>query len=290
MLDRERNADWNELGRPVDPGVSCRFYEALALWCLGYPDQSRERARDAGQAMKRLTQPHHRCSALGLAALLHVHGREPEQARELADAVVRLAREYGFPFYVAYGTILGGHALVELGRTKEGLSLLRRGMAAYRASETGLGVNLVLSLLADASLKNGAIEEAANALADARDGPDIYEAEVHRARGELALARLGKRPVPARTRTKRTFRHVTPRERELAREAEAFFLEAIACARRQSARAFELRAAIGLSRLWSNEGRRREARTLLSEIYGWFTEGFDTRDVREARTLLDELR
>jgi predicted ATPase len=173
---------------------------------------------------------------------------------------------------VAGGTILRGWALAEQGQGAEGLLQMRQGLAAWRATGAGLFRPYYLAVLAEAHRKAGLANEGLSVLAEALDaghqtGERAREAELYRLKGELLL------------------RQADPD----APQAEACFQQALAVARRQLAKSWELRAALSLSRLWQNQGKKEEARSILAEIYGWFTEGFDTRDLKEAKALLDEL-
>jgi predicted ATPase len=165
------------------------------------------------------------------------------------------------------------------GESTAGLAQLHQGMAAVLATGQTLSQALCLVLLAEAVTHAGQREEglrlldAALAACEASGRGDLL-AETHRLRGELLLAQTGKEPETQRTRTA---------------EAETCFQKALAIARRQQAKSWELRAAMSLSRLWKRQGKRGEAQQLLGEVYGWFTEGFDTPDVQEARMLLAEL-
>jgi predicted ATPase len=191
---------------------------------------------------------------------------------EQAEATVALATEQGFPFWAAAGTILRGWALAMQGQGEEGLSQVRQGIAAYRATEAPLLVPYYYTLLADVSAHLGHPEDGLQALVEAHTLVEqheerYWEAEVCRLRGVLLLRQPGTSPA----------------------EAETWLQRALDVARRQEAKSLELRAAVSLSRLWQQQGKRAEARALLAPVYGWFTEGFDTADLREAKALLEAL-
>jgi predicted ATPase len=180
------------------------------------------------------------------------------------------------PFYSAWGTMLHGWALAEQGRGAEGIAQLRQGLAAHRALGSELGRPYFLALLAEACGRAGQADEglqvADEALAVAHHtGERQYEAELYRLKGELLLQTPGRGVASATTEAGRCFR------------------QALAIARRQQAKALELRAAMSLGRLWQQQGKRTHARRILAPIYGWFTEGFDTTDLQEAQALLREL-
>jgi predicted ATPase len=192
--------------------------------------------------------------------------------REHAEAAVALATAQGLPGWAAEGTGLRGWALALQGQGAAGLALLRQGMAALRATGAALGVPHFCAMLADVAARLGHVEDGLRALAEAlaivdTTGARVYEAELHRLRGELLLQQT----MPE------------------AQQAEVCFQHALDVARRQQAKSWELRAAMSLARLWQQQGKRAEARELLAPIYGWFTEGFDTADLQEAKVLLAEL-
>jgi predicted ATPase len=189
------------------------------------------------------------------------------QAR--ADALIAVSDEHGFPFHRAVGTVFRGWTLAGSGQTAEGIALLRAGIAAFRASGAVTEAPFFLTLLADVEgmAKRdqglGHLAEAERLVAETEER--WAEAELHRVRGELL--RTGNDPAAA----------------------EHCFCQAMDVARQQSAKFWELRAAISLARLWRDQAKRDAARDLLAPTYGWFTEGFDTPVLKEARALLDEL-
>jgi predicted ATPase len=190
-----------------------------------------------------------------------------------AEAVITLATEHGFPQWLAGGTILRGWALAAQGQTEAGIAQLRQGLAAWRATGAEVVQPYVLGLLAEAYGKSRQAAEGLTVLEEAlamveKIGQGVYEADLHRLQGELLLI------------------HAVGGG---GAEAEACFQQALTVARRQQAKSLELRAATSLSRLWQRQGKDTEARELLTPIYGWFTEGFDTADLREARALLEAL-
>ena len=188
-----------------------------------------------------------------------------------------LATEQGFPFWLALGAILRGWALAEQGQGEEGIAQIRQGLAAWQATGAKAVRPYYFALLAEACGQEGQTEEGLTLLAEALDlvhetEEQFWEAELYRLKGELSL----KSKVPGA-------------KSQVENEAEACFLKAIEIARRQQAKSLELRAVMSLSRLWQQQGKREKARKLLAEIYGWFTEGFDTKDLQEAKGLLEKL-
>jgi predicted ATPase len=271
-----------------DPGVFGLSYTALVLWFLGYPDQALKRNHEALALAQELSHPVSLASALVFAARLHQYRREVQLTQERAEAFVALSIERGFALWVVWGTLLQGWALVEQGEEEEGIAQIRQGLAAYQAMGAGLGRSDFLALLAEAYGKVGQAEEGLSVLTEAlavvdKTGEHFYEADLYRLRGELTLQRF---------QVLGSEFHVTDSRSpmpDVQGEAEACFLKAIEIAQCQQAKSLELRAVMSLSRLWQSQGKKAEARQMLAEIYGWFTEGFDTKDLQEAQTLLAEL-
>jgi predicted ATPase len=255
-----------------DPLVIGRSLAAWVLWNLGYPAQARATVLAAVSRARELRHPMSLAGALFFAMLVHWLRREAPQSRELAETLIALAAEQGMAHYRAGGVLWRGWALNEEGRRAEGLAQLRQGAADLQATGVRVYRTLPPAMLAEVLAHQGQVDEGLAALAEAlavvRGGGEPYwEAELHRLQGELLLQRAGAEAL------------APP-------EAEACFHQALAVARRQSAKALELRAVMSLSRLYQRQGRQAEARPLLAEAYGWFTEGFDTPDLQEAKALL----
>ena len=255
----------------VDPGVACLSYAAWALWCLGYPDQAMERCHEALTLGQKLSHPFSLALALSFAAWLHQFRRQWQTVQKQVEATFTISTDQAFPFWLGWGMILRGWALIEQGKGEEGIAQIRRGLVDWRATGSELGLPYFLSLLAEAYVKMGQVEEGfsiiTEALAAANDsGERWYEAELYRLKGELL-------------------------RQEMKTEAEAAecFKQAIEKAHHQGAKSLELRAVMSLSRLWQDQGKQKEARQMIQDIYGWFTEGFDTADLKEAKILLEEL-
>ena len=207
-----------------------------------------------------------------LAAFVSQFRRDVPAVHEQAEAAVALSTEQGFPLWVALGTSLRGWALAMQGQGEEGMAQVRQGIAAWRATGAALVVPYLCTLLAEVSAHLGHTADGLQALAEAHTLVEQHEerwweAEVYRLRGVLLLRQPG-------------------RQQE---EAEAWLQRALDVARRQQAKSLELRAAMSLARLWQRQGKRTEAYELLAPVYNWFTEGFDTADLQEAKTLLDAL-
>jgi predicted ATPase len=270
LYNREEHASQAPSYGGHDPGVCCLAFDALALWALGYPDRALSRAREALALARDLSHPVSIGQAQCYTAMLHQLRREAPAAREYAHGSITVTRDWVFPQFLSYGNVLHGWARGEIDNAEEGLIEIREGLAAAKAMENRFLLPHWLALSADTSRKAGRTDEglaaAEEGLREVRsNGQSFSESELHRLKGEILLLRL---------------------ERD---EAEACFRQAIDVARRQSARSFELRAALSLARLWQSQRRTAEAGRMLEEVYGWFTEGFDTPDLVEARATLGEL-
>ncbi len=255
-----------------DPGVCCRSYLAWVLWLLGYPEQALKKSQEALKLAQDLSHPNSLAIALDSAAIVHQLCREEQAVREQAEAIIALSLEQEFRFSLALGTIMRGWALAELGQREEGITQMRQGMAAFRGTGSELGLSYTLSLLGEVFGKGGQTEEGLSVLDEAldmvdRNGERRWEAELYRLKGELLLGL----------------------SQDNHKDVETCFCQAIDVARRQSAKSLELRAVMSLGRLWEKRGKKEEARKMLSEIYGWFTEGFESKDIKEAKALLEEL-
>ena len=258
------------LGR--DLGVACRVLAAVTLWLLGYPDQALTHIHEALALAHTLSHPYSQAYARVLAAFVTQFRRDVPAVHEHAEAAVALATEQGFPHWAAMGTVLWGWALAMQGQREEGIAQICQGIAAFRATGAAVYVPYFCTLLADVSAHLGHTDDGLQALAEAHTVIEqheerYWEAEVYRLRGVLLLRQPG-----------------TPQD-----EAETCFQQALAIARRQEAKSLELRAATSLDRLWQCQGKRTAAHQLLADVYGWFTEGFDTADLQEAKVLLEEL-
>jgi len=273
----------------ADPGVSCFYYVALTLWFLGYPDQALKRIHETRTLTTELSHPLSRAQAVSWAAILHQHRRERQAAHERAEAAITLSSEQGFAFYLAMGTILRSWALAEQGQGEESIVQMRQGLTAYQTTGAELARSYWLSMLAEACGEIGRIEEGLTLLAEAltlvdKTGARRDEAELYRLKGELTLQKLS---VVSAQLSVTDPRLLAP---DPQGEAEACFHKAIEVAQKQQAKSLELRAVMSLARLWQSQGKQDEARQRLAEIYGWFTEGFDTKDLQEAKMLLEMLK
>jgi predicted ATPase len=264
----------------MDIGMTCRIHTAWVLWLLGYPDQDLQRSHEAITLAQELSHPYSLSFALEFTADLHQFRREWRLAKERAEAAMALSAEQGFAMRLSRAAILRGLALAEQGHIEEGIAQMRQSLDAYRETGAKLGEPYFLALLAKAYGKVGQVEEGLSVVAEAlaavdKAGERFYEAELYRLRGELTLQQANQKSK------------ITDPDPQC--EAEACFLKAIEIAQKQQAKSLELRATTSLARLWQQQGKKQEAHEMLSEIYNWFTEGFDTADLREAKVLLAEL-
>ncbi|MCI0409802.1 MAG: hypothetical protein L0191_14770, partial [Acidobacteria bacterium] len=255
-----------------DSGVACLSFVAPTLWHLGYPDQASKRIQEGLALARELSHPASLALALGWAAWVHQLRREGQAAQGWAEECVALATDQGIQIWLGLGTIFLGWALDETGRVEEGIAHLRQGLAGYRAAGSELMRPWGLALLAATLQGMGRVQDGLGMVTEALDVVQkteerFHEAELYRLKGKLALARLGASEA----------------------EAEACFRQAVEIARRQQAKSLELRAVMSLSRLLQKRGKKDEARRMLAEVYNWFTEGFDTRDLKEAKELLEAM-
>jgi predicted ATPase len=255
-----------------DPGVCCRVVAAQSLWLLGYPDQAMASSQAALELAQQLAHPFSLVLALTFAAMLHHCRREAPFTHTRAEAAMTLATEQDLLQQLERARPLRGWALAARGHGEEGITQIRQALAADRSTGATRDRPYNLALLAEASAQAGQTTEGLEAVAEAlallaTSGVRWWEAELHRLRGELLLQGSS-----------------APQG-----EAEFCFHQALAVARDQQAKSLELRATMSLSCLWQQQGKRDEARQLLAPIYGWFTEGFDTADLQEAKALLEEL-
>ena len=219
-----------------------------------------------------LSHPYSLAFARCHAAFVYQFCRQVPAVHEQAEATIALSTEQGFPFWAATGTSFRGWALAMQDQGAEGMAQVRHGIAAWRDIGAALAIPHFYTMLAEVYDHLGHTEDGLQALAEAHTLVEQHEerwweAEVHRLRGVLLLQQPGTSPA----------------------EAEAWLQRALDVARRQEAKSLELRAAMSLSRLWQQQGKQAEARALLAPVYGWFTEGFDTVDLQEAKALLVEL-
>jgi class 3 adenylate cyclase/predicted ATPase len=255
-----------------DPGMATLCIRSLALWFLGYPEaafadtaRALKDAREIGQAATLMY-------ALAWTSFTPSFCGNYAAANAQTDEVVALADEKGALLWKAFGMMNQGCVLASTGKPSDAVHMITAGITAWRATGSTVFVPLHISYLARAYAELGQFDDAWRCIGEAMTAIETtkerwFEAEVHRMAGEIALK---------------------SREPDTAK-AQGYFARALAVAREQQAKSWELRAAMSMARLWRNQGKLQQARELLAPVYGWFTEGFDTLDLKEAKTLLDEL-
>jgi predicted ATPase len=255
-----------------DIGVAIRAWRPVALWLLGHPrtaleevDKALESARGAGHAGTLMF-------ALQPTTFVQMWCGNYLAANAQVDELVSLAEEKGAVLWEMLGTVIRGAALALIGKASEAIQAISFGIDGYRSTGANVWMTLAHSSLALAYTDLGKFDEAWRSINEAMEKINTanerwFEAEANRIAGEIAL----KWP------------------KQYGKKAGAYFERALAVARQQQAKSWELRAAMSMARLWRDQGKRDEARDLLVPVYGWFTEGFDTRDLKEAKALLDEL-
>jgi adenylate cyclase len=254
-----------------DPAIHSAAQMVRLLWLLGYPDQARRKAEESLALARRLSSPLSLAFIQLFCAQLYQNLRDAQRCRQFAEECVALCEEQAIQLERAWAECWHGWALAELGNTEDGLSRIRSALDTQLAIGARVARGYGQAVAAEAFWHAGRCEEGLSAVKDGlavskRNGEPFYDADLWRLKGELLNTE-----------------HKTP-------EAECCFQKAIEIARHQAAKSLELRASTSLARLWHKQGKRAEARSLLGEIYGWFSEGFDTADLREAASLLEDLR
>jgi tetratricopeptide (TPR) repeat protein len=256
---------------PQDAYAVMLLYLGISLAHLGYFDQAWRWANEGLSEARQLRHAYTLAFCLLYMCWVATLANEPRKTRQYAEEILTLANEHGFPFFSAYGTVWLGCSATAVGEAGDGVRLLTEGMSLLQANGAAAGTALHLAFLAEGYAGLGQLADGMSRLDEAAQFIQAsdernHEAEVYRVRGDL-LCVTGERVA-----------------------AEENYRRALAITRQQSARVFELRAAICLARLWRDQGRRDEARELLAPVYGWFTEGFDMLDLKEAKGLLEELK
>ncbi|APO74521.1 adenylate/guanylate cyclase protein [Rhizobium etli 8C-3] len=267
--DRDRDHRLTYIYTGHDPGVCCRNYSAQMLWLRGYPDQALERCRDAVALAEEVSHPFTIAQALSNFTDIYLLRHEPDKARRTLCNTIALSREFGLAREISEGRFQLGWVLAEEGNLMEGIGEMREGIAAITAMGVAAGLQHNLCVLAQACVECGAASEGMDLLEQGlsmtESGAKYRLPELFRTKGELLL-----------------------RQNPDDGTAESWFKRAVTMARDEGTKSLELRAALSLARLYSNRGGDREALDLLAPVYAWFTEGLDTRDLVEAKRLLDQ--
>jgi class 3 adenylate cyclase/predicted ATPase len=271
LYEREQHQSLAFLFGGHDPGVCCCMHTAMALWFLGYPDSARECSRKGLAMAREVSHIGTMLNELRFEGMINQLCGDVVTVREVAESMTSLSTEHGFPQWLAFGNILNAWALAQNGgETPTGG--LRAAISEYRRAANELYVPYFLALLAAIQLTYDESAEGLDTVVSALGltggkGSRLMDPEFLRLKGELLIAL----------------------DREATADAEVAFCQAIDIAQRQSSKSWELRATMSMARLWRDQGKRNEARGLLAPVYGWFTEGFDTLDLKKARALLEEL-
>jgi predicted ATPase len=274
----------------ADYGVASYSLLAQVLWLLGYPDQALTQSRTALTRTQEIAHPYSTAAVWTFDSMLYQALYEVRTVQQRAEALAALCQEQGFSLLFAGALVWSGWALAVQGQGQEGVKQIQQGLAAAQAMGSEFFWLHHLTLLVDAYEKTGQREEGLAVLAEVltvvkRTEERWWEAELHRLKGELTLQKGMEHRAQSR---KQKSENLNPNSQilDFQLEAEACFHNAIDIARRQQAKSLELRATMSLARLWQQQGKRAEAHRMLSEVYNWFTEGFDTKDLQEAKALL----
>jgi predicted ATPase len=257
----------------VDPAVSVLSWRPLALWLLGHPDAALADTEHALKGAREIGNAATLMFALAYTVFTPTHCGYYAAASSQADELVALADEKGALLWKAHGMMHQGCMLALTGDPSNAVQTMTSAITAYRSRGSTAWVPWYLSYLAKAHAELGQLEEARRSIREAMTAVESTkerwcEADIHRIAGEIALMSS---------------------ERDAAK-AETYFDRALAIARKQDAKSWELRAAMSMARLWCDQGKRQQAHDLLAPVYGWFTEGFDTLDLKEAKALLEQLK
>jgi DNA-binding winged helix-turn-helix (wHTH) protein/predicted ATPase len=272
-----------------DPLTVALINSSWSAWLSGWPDQARTRVEKALARAAEVSHPFTLVYTLILAAMARQFLREPNEAWRLAHRGVTLAREYGFSLYTALGAVVQNCAALQCGELQVGLATITEVLSAYRATGARLFLPFFLAFLAEGYLQVGQIQDGLQVVTEALQLTEtnlasFWEAELYRLKGELSLQQFTVQGAKVKAR-----KSLASLVQRLELETEACFQQAIEVARRQGAKSLELRAVMSLSRLWQQQGKREAARKVLAKTYGWFSEGFDTKDLQEAKALLVQL-
>lgn len=262
----------------LDLRVGYLGHQGFTLWSLGYPDQAVHKIEEALWVAHESAHPHSLIMTLTFAASISLMRGQTDAAREHVETLLALAQTHEFPYFVSQGTVLHGQVLVALGHRKEGIRIILAGITAHRAEGASLGLIAGLTSLAGAYGQEGQIDQGMRVVEEAfaavsKSGEYMYDTTLYTLKGRLLLKKA---------------ENQCPQTNAWQGKAEECFQKALELARSQEAKSFELQATISLSRLWYKQGKNEQARQLLEEIYSWFTEGFETRDLRNAKALLNE--
>jgi predicted ATPase len=272
--DPQQHRSYSSLYK-LNPRIYSQSETLYTLWQLGYPEQSRRRLDETLTLARLDPDPRSLAHALWFAAYFQELSRDAQKTQEYAETCIAHCNEHGIAQERDWAATRLGWAMAEQGLVKAGIAQMRESLSTLRARRSDLAFTFSVTLLVEALIKDGQIEEGLTVVDEAlalvrRTGQRTHEAELYRLRGELLI-------LQAEGST------------TLLSEAESCFHQAIEIARAQSAKSFELRSVMSLSHLYEKQGKKEEARQILSQIYGWFTEGSNTADLKAAKMLLEGL-
>jgi predicted ATPase len=261
----------------MDPGLISGSNTACVLWSLGYPDQALLQSQKMLPQVRLINHSFSLVTSLAYISLLQIFRRDSTALEPLGKEIYSVSENKGFVLFIGVGLFKTGFVLVHQGQVKEGINKLLQALEIYKATGIRFTLSDLLGSIAEAYGMCGDIEKAMDfmeqALTEVRRGREqYYEAELYRIKGELILMKADKK-----------------NRKEVEKEAADCFQQSITIAQKQMAKSFELRTSVSLCRLLQKQSKKEEARQLLTKIYNWFTEGFETQDLIEAKTLLNEL-
>ena len=267
----------------AEPGMTLLAYSSPLLWCIGYPNQAEERIHQAVSIGKDTNHPFSEAVSLHFKTVLYQYRGEAEEVNTSATQMLQICQEHGFSAWEAAARVLKGWAFAAQYCPEEGIAMIREGINAWKETRGELLMPLFLALLGQAHQRAGQYNLALQTLDTAlhvitRTGERTYAAELARQKGELCLRLAEETETGSNENTQSTIA-----------QAEFYFQEALAIARQQDAKSWELRAALSLSELWRTQNRGEDAYNLLQPIYAWFSEGLDTDDLVRAKNLLNKL-
>jgi len=272
-----------------DLGVVAKNVFSWTLWFLGYPDQAAKSMDDSVALARKLEHPHTLAFALTFDLVVRIYRREFQGFKELVEELTRLSKEKGFIYWEMHGIFYMGYIQALEGQIEEGLTMMHQAMDILEAIGAGTCFTRLYTRIMETHILSRQPDKGLAIFDKAMEVLRTYderycEAELYRLKGELLLieAEDDKREKGKQKKSK-------DKTDELAKEADGLFQKAIDISREQQAKSWELRAVMSLSRLWQKQGKKDDARKMLEEIYGWFTEGFDTNDLKKAKALLDGL-
>ena len=265
-------------------------FAAMSLWFLGYPDQALARVGEALAMAQKLSEPHGLAHAHFFMTIIHQLRGETKGAQQHAESSLAIAREHGLGLYQAMATVMRSWALSLQTPREELIEEIRQGIADHQATETVVLLPHFCALLAEALYLMNQTDEALDVLEKAlavvhRDGERYYEAEMYRLKGEFLFKQAESQTLSPQGKRQKSATALNT----MLKDAERCFQQAIEIAQQQKAKSFELQAVISLAGLYKKQNKRKEACDQLGKVYEWFTEGFDTADLRAAKMLLAEL-